>query len=58
MRLKTPSDELGDLDFKVSYKLLLSMLTVGLDEDLSNAGSNLILLTMLCLPSPRGGTTK
>lgn len=45
MRLKTLVDELRDLEFELSDELLLSMLTTGLNEVLSNAASNLMLLT-------------
>nr|XP_040248919.1 atrophin-1-like [Aegilops tauschii subsp. strangulata] len=44
MRLKTLSDELNDIDFKVGDELLLSSLTAGLNEDLGNAASNLTLM--------------
>jgi hypothetical protein len=45
MRLKTLSDELRDLEFPITDALLLSTLAAGLGEDLSNATSNLTLLT-------------
>nr|XP_020198077.2 uncharacterized protein LOC109783907 [Aegilops tauschii subsp. strangulata] len=44
MRLKTLSDELNDIGFKVGDELLLSTLTAGLNEDLGNAASNLTLM--------------
>lgn len=44
MRLKTLSDELNDVGFKVGDELLLSTLTAGLNEDLGNAASNLTLM--------------
>jgi hypothetical protein len=45
LRLKTLSDELGDLEFPITDALLLSTLAAGLGEDLSDATSNLTLLT-------------
>ncbi|XP_071680137.1 uncharacterized protein [Lolium perenne] len=45
MRLKAISDELQDLGFWNGDELLLSTLTAGLNEDLSNAASNLTLMT-------------
>ncbi|XP_073363688.1 uncharacterized protein [Aegilops tauschii subsp. strangulata] len=44
MHLKTLSDEINDVGFKVGDELLLSTLTAGLNEDLSNAASNLTLM--------------
>nr|XP_020170103.1 uncharacterized protein LOC109755617 [Aegilops tauschii subsp. strangulata] len=44
LRLKTLSDELNDVGFKVGNELLLSTLTAGLNEDFSNAASNLTLM--------------
>ena len=44
LRLKTLSDELNDVGFKVGDELLLSTLTAGLNEDFSNAASNLTLM--------------
>ncbi|XP_020155717.1 uncharacterized protein [Aegilops tauschii subsp. strangulata] len=44
MRLKTLSDELNDVIFKVGDELLLATLTAGLNEDLGNAPSNLTLM--------------
>nr|XP_051212961.1 uncharacterized protein LOC127330925 [Lolium perenne] len=39
------SDELRDLEFPIDDKIMLSTLSAGLGEDLSNAASNLTLLT-------------
>ena len=44
LRLKTLSDELNDVGFKVGDELLLSALTAGLNEDFGNAASNLTLM--------------
>ena len=44
MRLKMLADELRDIGAKVSDDLMLSTLTAGLNEDFSNAVSNLTLL--------------
>ncbi|XP_020171947.1 uncharacterized protein [Aegilops tauschii subsp. strangulata] len=43
-RLKTLADELRDIGAKVDDDLLLSTLTVGLNEDFGNAASNLTLM--------------
>ncbi|KAK1609926.1 hypothetical protein QYE76_033599 [Lolium multiflorum] len=45
LRLKAISDELHDLGFKIGDDILLSILTVGLNEELRNAASNLTLMT-------------
>jgi hypothetical protein len=45
MRLKAISDKLQDLGFLMGDEILLSTLTAGLSEDLSNATSNLTLMT-------------
>ncbi|XP_071684997.1 uncharacterized protein [Lolium perenne] len=45
LKLKSLSDELRDLDFPIDDKIMLSTLSAGLGEDLSNAASNLTLLT-------------
>ena len=45
LRLKSLSDELRDLEFPIDDKIMLSTLSAGLGEDLSNAASNLTLLT-------------
>ena len=44
LRLKTLSDALNDVGFKVGDELLLSTLTAGLNEDFGNAASNLTLM--------------
>nr|XP_020164902.1 translation initiation factor IF-2-like [Aegilops tauschii subsp. strangulata] len=44
MRLKKLADELCDLGETVGDELLISTLTVGLNEDLGNAASNLTLI--------------
>nr|XP_020164319.1 uncharacterized protein LOC109749788 [Aegilops tauschii subsp. strangulata] len=44
LRLKTLSDELNDVGFKVADGLLLSTLTAGLKEHFGNAASNLTLM--------------
>ena len=43
LRLKSLSDELRDLEFPIDDKIMLSTLSAGLGEDLSNAASNLTL---------------
>ncbi|KAK1606282.1 hypothetical protein QYE76_029955 [Lolium multiflorum] len=45
LKLKSLSDELRDLEFPIDDKIMLSTLSAGLGEDLSNAASNLTLLT-------------
>nr|XP_051229420.1 uncharacterized protein LOC127347250 [Lolium perenne] len=45
LKLKSLSDELRDLEFPIDDKIMLSTLSVGLGEDLSNAASNLTLIT-------------
>ncbi|XP_071685256.1 uncharacterized protein [Lolium perenne] len=45
LKLKSLSDELHDLEFPIDDKIMLSTLSAGLGEDLSNAASNLTLLT-------------
>ncbi|KAM0921811.1 hypothetical protein ACQ4PT_006722 [Festuca glaucescens] len=45
LKLKSLSDELRDLEFLIDDKIMLSTLSAGLGEDLSNAASNLTLLT-------------
>nr|XP_040252269.1 uncharacterized protein LOC109747479 [Aegilops tauschii subsp. strangulata] len=50
MRLKKLVDELRDLAEKVSDKLLLSTLIVGLIEDFGNAASNIPLITNPTFP--------
>ncbi|XP_051219064.1 uncharacterized protein [Lolium perenne] len=45
LKLKSLSDELRDLEFPIDEKIMLSTLSAGLGEDLSNAASNLTLLT-------------
>jgi hypothetical protein len=45
LKLKSLSDELCDLEFPIDDKIMLSTLSAGLGEDLSNAASNLTLLT-------------
>nr|XP_051196589.1 uncharacterized protein LOC127309919 [Lolium perenne] len=45
LKLKILSDELRDLEFPIDDKIMLSTLSSGLGEDLSNAASNLTLLT-------------
>ncbi|XP_051202058.1 uncharacterized protein [Lolium perenne] len=45
LKLKSFSDELRDLEFPIDDKIMLSTLSAGLGEDLSNAASNLTLLT-------------
>ncbi|XP_071685228.1 uncharacterized protein [Lolium perenne] len=45
LKLKSLSDELRDLEFPIDDKIMLSTLSVGLGKDLSNAASNLTLLT-------------
>ncbi|KAK1646210.1 hypothetical protein QYE76_064015 [Lolium multiflorum] len=44
LKLKSLSDELRDLEFPIDDKIMLSTLSAGLGEDLSNAASNLTLL--------------
>ena len=44
MRLRMLADKLRDIDSKVSDDLMLSTLTVDLNEDFGNAASNLTLL--------------
>ncbi|KAK1693077.1 hypothetical protein QYE76_009774 [Lolium multiflorum] len=45
LKLKSLSDELRDLEFPIDDKIMLSTLSAGLSEDLSNTASNLTLLT-------------
>ncbi|XP_071678332.1 uncharacterized protein [Lolium perenne] len=45
LKLKSLSDELRDLEFPIDDKIMLSTLSAGLGEDLSNVASNLTLLT-------------
>ncbi|XP_071681030.1 uncharacterized protein [Lolium perenne] len=45
LKLKSLSDELRDLEFPIDDKIMLSTLSAGLGEYLSNAASNLTLLT-------------
>ncbi|XP_071676968.1 uncharacterized protein [Lolium perenne] len=45
LKLKSLSDELRELEFPIDDKIMLSTLSAGLGEDLSNAASNLTLLT-------------
>ncbi|KAK1683172.1 hypothetical protein QYE76_044020 [Lolium multiflorum] len=45
LKLKSLSDELHDLEFPIDDKIMLSTLSAGLSENLSNAASNLTLLT-------------
>ncbi|XP_071681837.1 uncharacterized protein [Lolium perenne] len=45
LKRKSLSDELRDLEFPIDDKIMLSTLSAGLGEDLSNAASNLTFLT-------------